>query len=118
MTGNILIVDDDLSVLKSVARLLSAHGYSITVATDGSQALQKALEETPDVILMDVHMPIMNGVDAARAIKSHPQLQRTVIIAITALPSDRERDEPSFACVLMKPCPASDLIAAIERVRR
>jgi len=118
MTGDILIVDDDPSVLKSVARLLTAYGYSTVVAANGSQALQRALEQSPDVILMDVHMPAMNGVDAARAIKSHPQLQRTAIIAITALPSDRELEEPSFDCVLKKPCPASDLIAAIEKVRR
>ena len=114
----ILVVDDDRSLRVSTVRLLAAHGYSALAAASADAALSKAKEVLPRVILMDLHMGGMGGIEATRRIKADPQLCDIPVIAISATPPLWEESRRMFATVLTKPAPSGLLIAAIEGLVR
>ena len=89
----ILIVDDNLSNIQLVNDYLRRKGYFILTAEDGYQAVQVARAHLPDLILMDIQMPHMDGIEATGHIKSDPRVSHIPIFALTALamPGDRER---------------------------
>lgn len=84
MAEKILIVDDDLDTLRLVGLLLERQGYQILVADNGSQALDKALSESPDIILLDVMMPDIDGFEVARRLRSNENTADIPIIFFTA----------------------------------
>lgn len=117
MTAEILVVDDDVSVRKGLVKLLTARAYRPTAVASGAAALQQAAQLRPDVILMDLHMPKMSGIDAARALRADPVLARVPIIAMSATPPPGGID-PLFASFLLKPTSSAELFAAIEDALR
>ncbi len=84
MAEKILIVDDDLDTLKLVGLILQRQGYEIVAANSGSQGLAKAAAERPNLILLDVMMPDMEGYEVARRLRADTDLARTPIIMFTA----------------------------------
>jgi pilus assembly protein CpaE len=84
MGEKILIVDDDLDTLRLVGLMLQKEGYEIRAATNGTQALSMALSEQPDLVLLDVMMPEMDGYEVARRLRSEPRTASTPIIMFTA----------------------------------
>jgi CheY-like chemotaxis protein len=114
----ILVVDDDDSVRLSTSRLLSAHGYTVVEAESAAVALQRAAEVQPDVILMDLHMPHANGMEAARQFKQHPRLRDTPIVATSATAPEWVHGSDLFTTVLHKPYVASQLLAVLTGVVR
>jgi CheY-like chemotaxis protein len=92
MSEKILIIDDDLDTLRLVGLMLQRQGYQISAATNGQQGLDKAFEEDPDLILLDVMMPEMDGYETTRAIRQMNQFRNLPIIALTAkaMKGDRE----------------------------
>lgn len=84
MAEKILIIDDDLDTLKLVGLMLQRQGYQISAASNGSQGLTKALEERPDLILLDVMMPEMDGYEVARRLRKNPATVSTPILMFTA----------------------------------
>jgi CheY-like chemotaxis protein len=82
--GEILIVDDNPLNLKLVRVLLAGEGYSVHTAIDAEQALQQLDKLTPDVILMDVQLPGMDGLELTRRIKADPARRGITILALTA----------------------------------
>ncbi|MBE0669452.1 MAG: response regulator [Anaerolineales bacterium] len=89
----ILIAEDNETNVITIGENLESHGYEIQVAHDGLEAIAKAQETSPDIILMDIQMPLMNGLEAMRRLRAEPRFASTPIIAITALAmvGDRER---------------------------
>jgi len=83
--ARLLIVDDDSDVLDMLRELLSHGGYEVLSAVNGREALQKATEFNPDVILSDVMMPEMNGFELCRRLRAHPLLAEVPIILLTGL---------------------------------
>jgi two-component system sensor histidine kinase/response regulator len=81
---NILIVDDNLKNLQVAAKVLKDNGYSISLAQDGPSAIKMVEEEAPDLILMDVMMPEMDGMEASRQIRRNKDLKDIPIIFLTA----------------------------------
>lgn len=77
----VLLVEDDLDLLDLTTYALRREGYSVLAAVDGQQALQRWEEETPDIILLDVHLPKLNGFEVCRRIRSESE---TPIIMLTA----------------------------------
>lgn len=114
----ILVVDDDRSVRASMLRLLRAHGYTAIDAAGAAEAIQKAEQRSPALILMDLHLHQGSGLDAARQLKAHPTLARIPIIAVTATPPTWDDQLRLFAAVLDKPCPAKELLDAIDAALR
>jgi pilus assembly protein CpaE len=84
MAEKILIVDDDLDTLRLVGLMLQRQGYQISAATNGQQGLDKAFEEDPDLILLDVMMPDMDGYEVTRRLRSNPSTSETPILMFTA----------------------------------
>src|ERR1700690_927850 len=84
MTEKILIIDDDVDTLRLVGLMLQRQGYQISAATNGEQGLAKALEERPDLILLDVMMPDMAGYEVTRRLRKNPATQFTPILMFTA----------------------------------
>ncbi len=84
MSEKILIVDDDLDTLRLVGLMLQRQGYQISAATNGQQGLDKAFEENPDLILLDVMMPDMDGYEVTRRLRQNPATTNTPILMFTA----------------------------------
>jgi CheY-like chemotaxis protein/MinD-like ATPase involved in chromosome partitioning or flagellar assembly len=84
MSEKVLIVDDDVDTLRLVGLMLQRQGYQITAATNGEQGLEKAFEERPDVILLDVMMPDMDGYEVTRRLRKNPVTAATPILLFTA----------------------------------
>jgi PAS domain S-box-containing protein len=91
--GTILLAEDNMSNILTVGDYLESRGYRVVVAHDGVEALEKAVEIHPDIVLMDIQMPVMDGLEAMRRLRADTRFASTPIIALTALtmPGDRER---------------------------
>ena len=85
----ILIVDDDVDLLENTAFLIKSSGYDVVIAQNGSEAVQKYKETNPNLVLMDIRMPIMDGYDAFFKIKQHDSEAK--IIFITAYTQDEQK---------------------------
>jgi two-component system cell cycle response regulator DivK len=93
MGKTILIVEDEPRNLKLLRDLLQRFGYEILEATDGEQGVEKAKEKIPNLILMDIMMPKMDGLEATRIIKADTKTKHITVIALTfyAMKGDREK---------------------------
>ncbi|MEK6598977.1 MAG: response regulator [Deltaproteobacteria bacterium] len=80
----VLIAEDNEQSMELFRDLLISKGYAVIEAMDGEAALEKALIETPDLILMDIQIPKIDGVEVTRRMRNYPALNNTVIIAVTA----------------------------------
>jgi len=113
----ILLVEDNETNLGVMSDYVSAMGYRVIVARDGHEAVRRAREEKPEVILMDIQMPGLDGLEAIRRIRTEAGPVKTPIIALTALtmPGDRERClEAGANDYLSKPVGLRNLLSAIE----
>jgi CheY-like chemotaxis protein len=80
----ILVVDDSDDTREMMAKLLEMESYSVVTAGDGQIGLEVAEAELPDLIITDIHMPNLNGIEMIRILREHPMLQSIPIMAITA----------------------------------
>ena len=89
----ILLVEDNEMNRDMLARRLQRKGYEVVIAVDGEEAVRMAQSQAPDLILMDIRLPVMDGWEAMRRIKIMPETQSIPIIALTAhaMAGDRER---------------------------
>ena len=110
----ILVVDDDQDLLDLVQFMLEAKGYEVTTALDGRAALDAVAIREPDLILLDLKMPVMDGGAFAAAFRSRHG--KAPIVVVTAADDARKRAaEIAAADWLAKPFETDDLLAAVER---
>jgi len=83
----ILLVDDDIDFIEATKTVLEKELYEVFVANEGDEGLHKAREENPDLILLDVIMPVKDGFTAAEQLKKDPQLSKIPVIMLTAFSS-------------------------------
>jgi signal transduction histidine kinase/ActR/RegA family two-component response regulator len=115
--ATVLLAEDNESNLSTISDYLAARGYRVVVARDGIEAVASARETPPDVILMDIQMPEMDGLEATRTIRADAVLKDIPIVALTALamPGDRERCVEAGANeYLSKPVDLKQLVNLIE----
>jgi signal transduction histidine kinase/CheY-like chemotaxis protein/HPt (histidine-containing phosphotransfer) domain-containing protein len=117
-TARLLLVEDNLVNQKVVLAILRKKGYRIDVANDGREALEKLEATRYDLVLMDVQMPVLDGLEATRLIRREPRWDRLPIIAMTAhaMNGDRERClQSGMTGYISKPVQPAHLIATVER---
>jgi CheY-like chemotaxis protein len=121
-TLQILVVDDNVDSATATGLLLESIGYpDYSVAYDGPQALEIALEERPNVILLDIGLPGMNGYEVCRQLRRNPLFEKTVIIAQTGWGEDRDREMAYFAGCnhhLVKPLNPEDVAVLLAKAAR
>ena len=104
MTKKILVVEDLADIRKMMKIMVELYGYEVIEARDGIEAVEQAREHQPSLVLMDLAMPLMNGADAARAIKETSNGDPIPIIAVTAYQNmDQEAIDAGCERVIHKP---------------
>jgi two-component system alkaline phosphatase synthesis response regulator PhoP len=83
--AKILVVDDEADLVSTVQYRLKWYHYEVITATNGKEGLEKAVNEKPDLILLDISMPVMNGQEMLEHLRKHPDLKDTPVIMFTAL---------------------------------
>ena len=114
----ILVAEDDSTTLKLYRDLLNALGYRVAEATDGNQAVQSAIRDIPDLIIMDMKLPVMDGDAAARVIKANPATSHIPIIAVTAsVMKGQEQEMMDAGCdgYLCKPFDIDTLLEKLQK---
>ena len=115
--ARVLLVEDNPANLALMQYLLQASGYTTLTATDGREGVAVAQRESPDVILMDLQMPIVNGYEAARQLKEVPALRGVPIIAVTAFAMVGDRDKilaRGFDGYIAKPIAPEPFVSEVE----
>jgi CheY-like chemotaxis protein/anti-sigma regulatory factor (Ser/Thr protein kinase) len=116
-TATILLVEDNPDGLEALSEFLQYQGYAVNKATNGLEAIEHVRQQSPDLVLMDVQMPIMDGLEATRRIRADKTLANIPIIMLTALvmPEDQERCLAAGANAFIgKPFRLAALLGAIE----
>jgi two-component system, cell cycle response regulator DivK len=93
MKSRILYIEDNEQNFYLVNFILTSRGHQVSWARAGEAGIEQALRQPPELILLDIQLPVMDGYAVARALRSHPPLARTPIVALTsyAMPGDREK---------------------------
>ena len=116
MAPRVLVVDDHDDARELLAVIVEADGYVVTTAANGRLAVEEARRARPDIIIMDLFMPEMDGYEAARILKSDPALAAVPILAYTARSSPADIDSGLFADCCVKPCPPDQLLRTVARI--
>jgi CheY-like chemotaxis protein len=119
MSKRVLLVEDNKRTVEVLSQQLTLLGYDVLAASSGEEAVRKAIDERPDVIIMDIRMPKMDGFEAVARIRSDPSTRAVPIIAATgqAMSGDREKClDAGCDEYLAKPFTHRELKTAIEKV--
>ena len=119
--AKILIVDDSPTELHVLSRMLEHEGYETLTAGDGESGIRRAREEIPDLILMDVVMPGMNGFQATRKLSRDLMTKDIPVIIVTTKDQDTDREwglRQGARDYMVKPVVATDLLAKVEAALR
>ena len=100
--AKVLIVDDEQSLLFLLQQIVEEQGHNVLLAENGEQALQAVEKESPELIITDVMMPVMDGYQLLTQVKTRPDLCETKVVLISAAPINR-RFEPKADAYLSKP---------------
>jgi len=118
MSAKILVVEDNELNRKLIVAVLKYHGYETLEAGDGSEGVRLAVKHMPDLILMDIQMPVMDGMTAINALKNDPRTLGIKVIALTsfAMKGDRERFMAAgFADYIAKPINTRELPEIVKK---
>jgi CheY-like chemotaxis protein len=110
----ILVADDEPEVRSLILALLEDEGYRVVVAANGRAALEAVERRRPDLILMDIMMPMMDGREAVRRLRARPELASVPIILMSAVTSDAL--QPGVQAFVPKPFDLDYLLGAIDRL--
>lgn len=117
----VVVVDDSRDTAESTAELISLYGYAAKVATSGKQALRLVASRLPDVVLLDISMPEMDGFELARQVIVKAGIKRPFLIAMTGREAEEDRRKAKDAGVdlyLVKPVEPAALIGMLDRLSR
>lgn len=114
----ILVIDDSPTILYMVTNMIAQGGHETITATNGEQALKMAINQQPDLVLLDVILPRLNGYEVCRQLKSTPQTADIPVVMITSKTKDKDRKwgmEQGADDYITKPFDADDLLDVIKR---
>jgi CheY-like chemotaxis protein len=119
LNTRILLVEDDFYLSDIMQRALRRFNYTVVLAENGQEAIEAAISDPPDLILMDLMLPVLDGFEAAHRIRKNPRTTGIPIIGITAQFDPENRNKclaAGFDDLILKPFPLRDLKAIIEKV--
>ena len=87
---SVLVIDDNVQLQIAFKKILSFAGYAVQLASDGEEGLRLALSKTPDIIVLDMLLPKLGGVEVLRALKHDPVAKKIPVIALSGLPQSNE----------------------------
>jgi CheY-like chemotaxis protein len=116
----VLIAEDDKDIAGILTRLLKRAGHTVLDEPDGSAAFESAVANRPDVVLTDLGMPRMDGLELTRALRRHPDLAGTPVVMLSGQlhPGDSQPADAGVCAVLLKPCPNHRVVAAVDDLAR
>ena len=117
----ILVVDDDLLVIRLLEKLLVSKGYTVLLADEAPQGLEMAIKESPDLVILDVMMPIINGFNICRLLKSQPNRQNIPIILLTSRATEEDRcigREVGADAYFSKPLNTEEFLQKVQELLR
>lgn len=114
-SGKVLIVDDDRDLLDLMVFVLSAEGFPVETATDGHEALDVVERQMPDLILLDMKMPVMNGWEFAAEFHRKYDRRAPIIVVTAAENAEKRADEIGATGWISKPFDVSQLVKIVRR---
>jgi DNA-binding response OmpR family regulator len=117
MAKKIFIVEDELDFLSTLRERLEFEGFVVATAVDGEEALKKIPEEKPDLILLDIMLPEMNGYQVCRELKSNPETKTIPVVVVTAKSQESDKfwaKETGADDYLTKPFEMEELLQKIQ----
>jgi len=118
MSQKILIIDDDPVSQNMQIYALARAGYTVIAASTGEDGIQKAIEESPDLIILDILMPGMDGMDVASFLKTNPETTRIPIIFLSSMikkSGEKTKDENEATSYLAKPYIKDELLNEVKK---
>jgi len=115
----ILIADDNENIREALTYLLEDEGYKLWMAKDGAETLEKARGIRPDILFLDIMMPIMNGYEVCRVIKNDPELKNIYVIMLTAKGQVAEQERGRSVGAdeyIVKPFSPMEVLARIKKI--
>ena len=114
--GTVLLCDDNAEILEVTGTLLEASGYRVMLAHSGEEAVERALAEPPDVLLLDLNLPGMSGAQTVMALRRHAGTATIPVVVLSVLPRSEEKMAKSaFMDWIEKPAAPDELFAALDR---
>lgn len=122
--AKILLVDDDVDFVEATKTILESKPYEVIVAYEGDEGLRKAREKNPDLIILDIIMPVKDGFTAAEQLKKDPQLSKIPVLMLTAFAATGQETSIPFSRGLTletedyidKPVSPEQLLARVEKL--
>lgn len=117
--AKIHIADDEPDIRQFLTLILTEEGHQVSVSTEGRQSLEMMLHDVPDVLVLDLMMPEMDGYDVLRELQDHEILGRTKVLVLTAKSTEEDRRlgfELGADTYLAKPCDPDEIVAAIHEL--
>lgn len=119
----ILLIDDDPDFVEAVRVIIASGGYDVRVAYDGAEGLEAVAQEKPDLIILDVMMPVMNGHEACSRLKADPETAKIPIILLTAVAdrvttstyTHRDMLESEAEDYMPKPVEPAELLSLVQQ---
>ncbi len=118
MSKKILIIDDEPDFIDMISMRLEANDYIVVSAPDGIQGLDMAVEELPDLILLDVMMPGWDGYETLRQLRRKSEVSQTPVVMLTAKGESRsifKAQDLGSSDYLIKPCDSQELLATVAK---
>ena len=112
----ILVVDDEHDILLAVDLVLSEAGYKVITAPNGKEALARMAEVRPALVLMDIMMPVLGGLDTLKAMTADPEYGTIPVVMMSAIIPRVSRNEYPWADFLKKPFELDSLYEVVERI--
>ena len=119
MEKKILIADDNENIREALTYLLEDEGYQLSLATDGADTLKKVREVRPDILFLDIMMPVMSGYEVCRTIKTDPDLRDIYVIMLTAKGQVAEQErgkEVGANEYIVKPFSPMEILTKVKNI--
>lgn len=117
----IFILDDEEPIILLLKTILNVYGYDGCESSTPQEALNRVIQEKPDLVILDIAMPEMDGYQVCRQLKANPETQRIPVVMITALALEQDRKmamEAGADGFILKPFDPRDVVAEIQRLTR